>query len=64
MLIDHYHLQHDGYQLYATMLGPKGLLGKLEQPKRVEERRREIGMPTMRQEISRDSAVNVYLMMQ
>ncbi|MCB0631533.1 MAG: hypothetical protein R2824_11015 [Saprospiraceae bacterium] len=64
MLIDHYHLQHDGYQLYATMLGPKGLLGKLEQPKRVEERRREIGMPTVRQEISRDSAVNVYLMMQ
>lgn len=64
MIIDHYHLQHDGYQLYATMLGPQGILGRLEQARRVDKRRLEIGMPTMQMELSRDSAVNVYLMLQ
>jgi hypothetical protein len=63
MLIDHYHLQHNGYQVYGTMTGPAGLVGRLENVRKADLRRKEIGMPTIRDEIRRDSAINVYVMM-
>jgi hypothetical protein len=45
------------------MTGPAGLVGRLENVRKADLRRKEIGMPTIRDEIRRDSAINVYVMM-
>lgn len=58
LVTDQYHLRQNGYQIYGTMMGPNGLL-KINDPGQLEQRRQDIGLPTMRKEIQRDSAIRM-----
>lgn len=58
LLIDQYHLSREGYQLYGTMAGPKGLF-PIKDQRRLDERRLAIGLPTLRMEAQRDSVIRM-----
>lgn len=58
LLVDQYYLSREGYQVYGTMTGPKGLF-KINEPKRLDERRLEVGMPTLHMEFQRDSLIRL-----
>jgi hypothetical protein len=58
LLIDQYYLSREGYQLYGTMAGPKGLF-PIKDRRRLDERRLAIGLPTLSMETQRDSVIRM-----
>ncbi|WP_143473461.1 hypothetical protein [Flavilitoribacter nigricans] len=58
LVIDQYHLNREGYQMYATMTGPNGLFPVKDQ-RRLDERRQAIGLPTLKMEMQRDSVIRM-----
>lgn len=63
LLIDQYYLTQDGFQLYATMFGPKGLF-PIKDRQKLDERRLSIGLPTLKMEMQRDSVIRMSLYME
>lgn len=58
LLIDQYYLTREGYQLYATMVGPNGLF-PIKDGRKLDERRLAIGLPTLKMEMQRDSVIRM-----
>lgn len=64
MLIDQYHLTHDGYQLYGTMIGQSGTVEYVKDARDLDERRQSIGLPSLHLEFQRDSVIRMQYMLQ